>query len=436
MLQLQSLLGIFAFIGLAYLFSSDRKAIAWQSVRRGLFLQGLMTFLILGWPDLGLHSPVQKAFPYINESISSFLSFADEGSRFLFSDLAVFKKSGFILAFQVLPLIVFISSLMTVLYHIGIMQFVVRILALIMHKAMKLSGAESLAAAANVFVGQTEAPLVIKPYLDKLTSSEMFSVMTGGMATVAGSVLGAYVFLLQDHLPNIGGHLLTASILSAPAALLVAKIMIPETSTPETLGTVPKDEQKPYVNVIEAAAAGASDGVQLAINVAAMLLAFIALIAMLDAGLGLFGEVIDFQSWGEAFVPEFIKSKAGYALPQLSLSLILSWLFIPFAFLLGIPWIDFSFASNLIGEKVVFNEFISYTSLAAQAEHLQPRTLLIMSYALCGFANFSSIAIQIGGIGSLAPNRRSELAQMGIKAVIGGTLAAFLTACWAGLVNP
>ena len=256
--------------------------------------------------------------------------------------------------------------------------------------------------------------------------------MTGGMATVAGAVLGAYVILLEPHVPGIGGHLLAASIISAPAALMIAKIMVPELQEPETLGKVPFESKKEHINVIEAAANGASEGVKLAINVAGMLLAFIALIAMADAILGAIGNWIGFSQWGVALSPEFFL-KEGQA--QLSLSLILGWLFTPIAFFLGIPSQDIFVAASLIGKKVVINEFIAYQELASLGPQLTPRTLLIMSYALCGFANFSSIAIQIGGIGSLAPRRKGELAIFGLRAVVGGSLAAFLTACLAGLLT-
>lgn len=454
MMQIQCLLGLFVFTSCAFFLSSHKKDVCWPIVARGLLLQAVMALGILGLPLWGWDSPVQKTFPLINRAIAAFLGFADVGSEFLFSDLALFEKSGFVLAFQVLPLIVFISSLMAVLYHLGVMQWVVKGLATVMQKVMRVSGAETLAAAANVFVGQNEAPLVVKPFLSRFTSSELFSLMTGGMATVSGSVLGAYVFLLKDHLPGIGGHLLAASLLSAPAALVIAKIIIPETEKPETLGQLPKQDEKAYVNVIEAAAAGASEGVQIALSVGGMLIAFIALIAMLDAALQASGELIGFAQWGQDWVPQFLKTKnfisgdvagavsatetmnEGARTTPLSLSLIFSWLFMPIAFLLGVPWTDMPFASYLIGEKVVFNEFLAYTSLTQQAQNLRPRTLLIMSYALCGFANFSSIAIQIGGIGSLVPKRRAELASFGLRAVAGGTLAAFLTACWAGLLSP
>ncbi len=409
MLQLQSFLGIFFFIGIAWLFSNNKKRISWRIVVSGILFQLFLALAVLGVPAFGLSGPLQGFFQGANDVILKLLSFTEAGSGFLLGDLIKQEKSGFIIAFQILPIIIFLSSLMTVLYHIGIMQWVVNAFAWVMQKLLNLSGAESLAAAANVFVGQTEAPLIVKPYLKNMTSSELFSLMTGGMATIAGSVMAAYVGLLKDAIPNIGGHLLTASILSAPAALVIAKIMVPETETPETLGSIPNETTKEHVNVIEAAASGASDGLKLAANVAAMLLAFVAIIAMLDA-------LIDFTTQG-----------------HLSLAMILSWLFTPFAFFLGIPFEDLSVAGTLIGKKIVFNEFIAYLDLAKLTD-INPRSRIILSYALCGFANFSSIAIQIGGIGPMIPERKKELAQFGIRSVIGGSLAAFITACMASLL--
>lgn len=320
---------------------------------------------------------------------------------------------------------------MTVLYYLGVMQMVVNAFAVVMQKLMKMSGAESLAAAANVFLGQTEAPLVIRPYLGKMTSSELFSVMVGGMATIAGSVMAAYVGFLKDVIPEIGGHLLTASILSAPAALMIAKIIVPETETPLTMGKVPKEKNEEFVNIIEAAAFGASEGLKLAANVAAMLLAFIALIAMVNYLFISAGSLLAFEQWGHTITPTY-QLKLGA--PQLSLSLILSWLFKPFAFFIGVPFSDLEIASALIGEKIVFNEFIAYLNLAKLSPDISQRSAIILSYALCGFANFSSIAIQLGGLGPMIPARRKELAQFGIRSVIGGCLASFITASIAGIL--
>ncbi len=444
MLELQSFVGILVFLGIAYAFSNNRREISWRIVVSGLAMQLLLALLVIGIPKLGYNGPLRFLFGAANDAILKLLSFTNKGSEFLFGDLVDPEKSGFIIVFQVLPIIIFLSSLMTVLYHMGVMQKIVNLFALVMQKFLKLSGAESLAAAANVFVGQTEAPLIIRPYLKRMTSSELFSLMTGGMATIAGSVMAAYVGLLQNAIPDIGGHLLTASLLSAPAALIIAKIMVPETQRPETLGRIPQEKVLGHANLIDAAASGASDGLKLTANVAAMLLAFVALIAMVDALFIYLGEqaywFIDFTlntfaNWtGQTEASGWTAFNYKSTLPELSLSWILSWVFTPIAFFIGIPVSDLGMAGTMIGKKIVFNEFIAYLDLAKLTDQLNPRTSIILSYALCGFANFSSIAIQIGGIGPLVPERRRELAQFGIRSVIGGSLAAFLTACLAGLL--
>lgn len=425
--QLISLGGIGAFIGLAYLFSQNRKRIAWRFVAKAFLLQLTLALLVLGIPVLGFEGPLAFIFEGANGVILKILNFSDEGSRFLFGSLLDTQKHGFIVAFSVLPTIVFMSSLMSVLYHVGIMQWVVQFFAWLMHKTLKVSGAESLASAANIFVGQTEAPLVIKPYLKNSTSSEMFSIMVGGMANVAGGVLAAYVGFLKDLVPNIGGHLLTASVISAPAAIMVAKILVPESKTPETLGSIPQHTKSPHTNLVEAAANGASEGVSLAINVGGMLLAFIALISLFDYLLISLGQAIAFQDWAPALSSDN---------SQLSLSWIMSWIFSPITFLMGIPLVDVGSISAILGKKTVFNEFVAYLDLAKNGSLYQPRSLIIASYALCGFANFSSIAIQIGGIGSLVPERKSELARFGLLAVLGGSLSSFITACFAGILTP
>lgn len=431
MLQLQSFLGILFFIAVAFACSKNRSRIPWITVVYGIALQFFLGILVLGIPSLGIPGPLKFVFIYANSAILKVLSFTNEGTAFLLGDLADSSKSGLIIVFQILPIIIFLSSLMTVLYYLGVMQVVVNAFAVVMQRILKMSGAESLGAAANVFLGQTEAPLVIRPYLAKMTSSELFSLMVSGMATIAGSVMAAYVGFLKDSIPDIGGHLLTASILSAPAALMIAKIMIPETETPMTMGKVPKEKTEEFVNIIEAAAFGASEGMKLAANVAAMLLAFIALIALVNYLFISAGDLLAFEQWGHALTPAY---QLNTAPPQLSLSLILSWLFKPFAFFIGVPLVDLEIASALIGEKIVFNEFIAYLNLAKLTPQITPRSAIILSYALCGFANFSSIAIQIGGIGPLVPERRKELAQFGIRAVIGGCLASFITACIAGIL--
>jgi concentrative nucleoside transporter, CNT family len=425
MYQLMSFLGIFVFIAVAYGFSRHRSLVNWKLVAQALILQTLLALLVLGVPSMGFNGPLAFIFAGANDAILRVLTFSDEGSRFLFGSLMDTNKHGFIVALSVLPTIIFVSSLMSVLYYIGLMQWVVRFFAWIMYKTLKVSGAEALASAANIFVGQTEAPLVIKPFLKNATHSEMFSIMVGGMATVAGGVLAAYVGFLKDLIPNIGGHLLTASIISAPAAIMIAKILMPETETPETLGSLPKELDETHCNVIEAAATGASDGVSLAINVGGMLLAFIALISLADYLLISLGHTIHFSEWAP--------TTSGTP-SELSMTWVMSWAFSPISFFMGIPWEDIGGISAILGKKTVFNEFVAYLDLAKNASQFTPRSLIIASYALCGFANFSSIAIQIGGIGGLVPGRKRELAQIGILAVVGGSLASFITACFAGML--
>lgn len=426
-------IGLIAFLGIAYALSTNRKRIHYKLVSVGILLQFVFALLVLGIPALNIKGPLQFIFAAANDAILNLLKYTESGSRFLFGSLMDTSQFGFIMAFQVLPTIIFFSTLMAVLYHLGLMQKIVGALAWVMQKLLNTSGAESLSAAANIFVGQTEAPLVIRPFVAKMTQSELFCVMVGGMATVAGGVLAAYVGFLKDRLPDIAGHLLTASVLSAPAALVIAKIMLPETETPETLGKIPDEYTKKKVdsNTIEAAARGATEGLSLALNVAAMLIAFIALIALLDASFGWLGQLIGFNSWGQNLVPASMMQN-GEA--SLSFSLILGWLFAPLAFLMGVPLDEIAIAGVLLGQKVALNEFVAYVNLSKVMSELSDRTVLILSYALCGFANFSSIGIQIGGIGGIAPDRRSDLAKLGIRSVIGGSLAAFMTAAIAGLL--
>lgn len=431
--KLISFIGIFALLALAYLVSENKKKVDFRLVATGIGLQLILALLVLGVPSVGFNGPLRGAFTFANDLIVAILNFTNEGSKFIFGPMMDVPKFGFIFAFQVLPTIIFMASIMAVFYHLGVMQKIVSLIAITMQKIMKTSGAETLSVAANIFVGQTEAPLMVKPFINKMTRSELLAVMVGGMATVAGGVMAAYVGLLKDRIPDIAGHLLTASIMSAPAALVIAKIMVPETEKSETMGSVPEDigEEK-YSNIIEAAAQGAGEGLSLALNVAAMLLAFIALIAGLDAVLALFGEFINFHEWGAGMVPDLLV-KAGEA-PKLSLSLILGWLFSPLALIMGVPSSEIGIAGSLLGQKIILNEFYAYMNLSQIGAQLSDRTMVILSYALCGFANFSSIAIQIGGIGGIAPKRKKDLAKLGIKSVIGGSLAAFMTATIAGLL--
>lgn len=401
--KLVSLLGLFVMIGIAFALSENKKAIQWRTVITGIVMQMVFGLLILK-THLG-----REIFDTIGRGFNAILGYTGQGAQFLFGSLATPSDSlGFIFATMVLPTIIFMSALMSVLYHIGIMQKVVELVAKIMMWAMKTSGAESLASAANIFVGQTEAPLVIKPFVDKMTKSEIMCLMTGGMATVAGGVLAAYVGFGID-----AGHLLAASVMSAPAALVCAKLMVPEVEESVTAGVVKIDLPKVSANVVDAAATGASDGLKLAVNVAAMLLAFIALIAMLNGILSGLGGII------------------GY--PEISFELIMGYLNAPIAWLLGVPWEDCLTIGSILGKKLILNEFVGYLDLIKAKAELSERSTIIATYALCGFSNFSSIAIQLGGIGTLAPEKRPILAKYGIYSLIGGTLACYMTACIAGL---
>ena len=397
-----SVIGLLSMVLIAFIISEDRKKINWRTVISGLLLQVFFGLIIL---KTGFGRGI---FEGAREFFAGILNFTNEGSNFVFGSLNDVSKVGFVFATMVLPTIIFMSSLMSVLYHIGIMQIIISATAKVMVKVMGTSGAESLAAAANIFAGQTEAPLVVKPFIDKMTRSELMALMTGGMATVAGGVLAAYVGLGVD-----AGHLLAASVMSAPAALVCAKIIVPERETSLTSGSIKMTYEKNSTNVIDAAAFGAGEGLKLALNVGAMLLAFIALISMLNGILGTVG------GW--------------FSYPNLSLELLTGYLFAPVAWLLGVPWSEAFQVGVLLGKKLVINEFVAYLDLQKQLTTLSERSVIISTYALCGFANFSSIAIQLGGIGTIAPQRRKDLAQLGIKCLVGGTLACLMTAAIAGI---
>ena len=444
-LRLMSLLGVGVLLLIGLALSVNRTAIPWRLVIWGLALQFIFALLILKTPA------GEAFFAWINGVIVSLLGFTEAGARFLFGNL-VFNSvpvgggepgmgpvvptagmvavTGAFFAFNVLPTIVFFSSLMTMLYYFGVMQAVVKAFAWVMMRTMKTSGAETLNAAGNIFLGQTEAPLLIKPYIAGMTMSELMAVMTGGFATVAGGVMAAYVGLLIFYFPDIAGHLMAASVMSAPAALVFAKIIWPETEEPATRGSLRVNVEKIDANVIDAAARGAGEGLHLAMNVGAMLLAFIALIALLNALLGWIGGFTHLTDGLQAI------GLLGAGQP-LSLESMLGWIFAPLAFVMGVPWADAYEIGTLLGVKTAVNEFIAYLSLNALLESgadLSPRSVIIATYALCGFANFSSIAIQIGGIGGIAPSRRSDLARIGLRAMIAGTLAAFMTATIAGIL--
>ncbi len=528
--RLMSIVGILGFLGIAYVMSNNRKKILWKLVAIGTILQLLFAMFIL-W------TPVGKAiFAVLNDGITVLLDFTKAGSSFLFASYVsgTIESANVHTAMSILPPIIFFSSLMTVLYHLGVMQWIVKGLAAVMVRFMGTSGSETLSAVSNIFVGQTEAPLVVKPYVKTMTKSELFAVMTGGFATVAGGVMASYVAMLQPYFPDIAGHMIAASVMSAPATLVVAKMIFPETEESETRGEYKLDNLKQDANVIDAAARGASEGMQLAINVAAMLIAFVAIIALINFFLGLPSRTFNANTYqhvegyvissgekmpdncsnpyttsdtlacthiglmtiakangialdesitalsddqnkrieqietayneivprvggsldntrmfkdcrdnhniaacgavlattqNKAWTPSLEKERV---IPLISLEYLLGWLFFPIAFLMGVPSSDCFLVGQLLGEKMGINEFVAYLHLANIMENLSYRSIVISTYALCGFANFGSIAIQIGGIGGMAPERRADLAKMGIKAMIAGSIAAFMTATIAG----
>jgi CNT family concentrative nucleoside transporter len=417
--RLISLFGLFAMVAIAWLFSKHRERVPWRVIAWGIGLQVSFGVLVMK-TDLGL-----RLFSILNDLVLALLGFTAEGTEFVFGD---FASEKFTIAINVLPTLIFFSSLMTILYYLGIMQRLVGVFAWIMRRTMKTSGPETLSVAANTFVGQTEAPLMIAPFIGKMTMSELTAVMTGGFATVAGGVLAAYVGLLKGVFPDIAGHLIAATVMSAPAALVIAKVMWPETEEREIEVDFAMEIDSPDANVIDAAARGAYEGMKLALNVGAMLLAFIALIAFGNALLGLpFGLYNDWMGL-----------EGAAAVTPLTFQQILGWLFWPFAFLIGVPVAECATVGTLLGEKIVLTEFIAYLhlyeSLSEGAAQLSHRTVVIASYALCGFANFGSIGIQIGGIGGIAPERRHDLARLGLRAMFGGMLASLMTAAVAGML--
>jgi len=410
--------GLAVLISVAIGFSSNRSEIDWKLVLSGIGLQLLFAILVIIVPG------GSDFFDGLSAIFVRVISFATDGATFIFGSLADPSNLGFIFAFQVLPTIIFFASLMGVLYHIGLMQKVVAGMAWVMLKVMRISGAESLSVAANVFVGQTEAPLVVRPYISRMTESELFTMMVGGMATIAGGVLAAYITMLggADEAARIfyAKHLLSASVMAAPATIVIAKILKPETEESLTRGEVKLHVEKTATNVIEAAANGAADGWRLALNVGSMLLAFIALIALVNYPLNWLGATTGIE---------------GLIGRELSLATILGFILSPMAWVIGVPWADAVTVGGLIGEKIVANEFVAYAHLTEIKDTMSPKALLISTYALCGFANFSSIAIQIGGIGGIAPDRKSDLARLGLRAVLGGTLATMMTATIAGVLT-
>mgnify|MGYP002830703343 CR=1 FL=1 len=450
-----SFLGIFAFVGVGWLLSEKRGEVKWKPVLWGVGLQ-----LIFGVIVLGLGG-AEYIYYVVNEFVTVLLSFANKGSAFVFAsfvphqvdtigpdgfqpvtyglstnDMENWSPGMMNVAFLVLPTIIFFSSLLSLLYYVGIMSPIVKGIAWVMMRTLGTSGSESLSAAGNIFVGQTEAPLLVKPFVPTMTRSELMAIMTGGFATVAGGVLGVYVMLLQDALPSIAGHLVVASILSAPAALAMAKLMVPETEESATAGDVKVEFEQTSTNFIEAAANGASDGMKLVLNVAAMLIAIVALVAMVDwivswIPLGTCGDV-----WTFGYSCGVADGKIVSTDP-IGLSDIMGLVFFPASVLMGVPYEDWFVVGRLLGEKIVLTELIAYKNLAGIVSGpealISQRGAVIASYALCGFANFASIGIQLGGIGGLAPDRMGELASLGFRAMIAGALAACMTGAVAGI---
>lgn len=424
---LRGLAGVAALLGICCLLSRNRNAIPWRLVAGGLLLQLLLAFLVLATPFSAVVGGVSSGFVKL-------LAFSDKGSAFMFGDLVDATKYGF--AFKILPVILFVSALTSALYYLGALQWVVFGFAWVMTRLMKLSGAESLAAAANIFVGQTEAPLVVKPYLAGMTRSELMALMTGGMATIAGSVFAVYVGVLGGGDPAVEAivakQLLTASMMNAPAALYVAKILVPERETIRGDLFVPKD--KHGRNLLDAIAGGTTEGLRLALNVAAILIVFVALIALLNAVLGWVGGFGG--AGGEAgWLDGLVSRASGGAFDTLSMEAVLGFAFAPVAAMVGAEWGDVLRFGQLLGTRLVSNEFVAYLELGEmkEAAAVSPKTVFLATFALCGFANLSSIGIQIGGIGTLAPERRGDLAELGFLAMIGGTLASLLTASVAGM---
>ena len=421
----QPVAGAVLILGIAYVLSTDRSAIDRKTVMWGLGLQVVFALLVLK-NEWG-----QRTFKYLGDLITRLLDFANVGASFVFGPLgdreawprimtgalgAEGARYAMIFAFQVLPTIIFIAALFAILYYYGVMQFVVRVFAWGMRKVMKASGAETLNVAASIFMGQTEAPLTIRPYLPKMTQSELMTVMTSGMAHISGGIMAAYILFGIE-----AKHLLTAVIMTAPGTLMMAKMFVPETEEPETMGTVKLEVERTDVNVIDAAGRGTGEGLHLALNVGAMLVSFLALVALLNALLGVVGG--------------FVSTYLGIAsLANLSMQQILGWLFSPVAWAMGVQWRDAATIGNLLGTRMVLNEFVAYSQLGPLKASLDPNSFTIATFALCGFANFSSIGIQIGGIGALAPNRRHDLARLGMRAMLAGTLANFMTATIAGFL--
>ena len=451
----RGILGLIMLVGIAYLFSKHKKSINWKLVITGILIQFTLALFVfkeiqIPFTEISLSS----IFSFLASFFTQLLSFTDAGAQFIFGNwpdsAQIFKLGaegrvehtiGYVFAFKVLPTVVFFSALTSLLYYLGILQKIVYGFAWVLSKTMRLSGAESLAAAANIFVGQTEAPLIVKPYISKMTNSEIMCLMTGGMATIAGGVFAAFIgFLGGDDIAaqqEFAKHLLTASILSAPAAIVCAKILFPETE--EVNQNLDINKEKMGSGPLEAISLGTTEGIRLAVNVAGMILVFLAFIALINFLLiNIIGDFDGIGSWKFTSLNDVIKTNTIF--DGFNLQMILGYLFAPLAWIIGIDLNDIVLAGQLLGEKTVINEFIAYLSLkdiiaSGGSEIIQKRTIVILTYALCGFSNFSSIGIQIGGIGSIAPNQRSTLARLGLRSLIGGTIACLMTATIAGIFN-
>ncbi len=412
--RLRGVFGLAALLAIGFGLSSNRRKISWRVIAWGLGLQAAFAVFVLRIP-IG-----QRIFRALGAAVTWLLSFSYAGSSFVFGDIgAQHSKFGVVFAFQVLPAIIFVSALFAIMYYLGIMQVVVKAFAVMMNKVMGASGAESLNVAASIFMGQTEAPLTIRPFLPRMTRSELMTVMTAGMAHVSGSIMAAYIaFGIEAR------HLLTAVIMTAPGTIMMAKILEPETEVPETLGGVRVEIPRTDVNVVDAAARGTSEGLHLMLNVIAMLISFIALIALVN---GLFG-------WIHSLHVELLGLNVSFSWFPENLQTILGWIFYPVAWVMGVPGHDTSTIAGLLGTRMVLNEFIAYAQLGPLRATLDPVSFTIATFALCGFANVSSVGIQIGGIGALAPDRKHDLARLGFRAMLAGTLANFLSATLAGML--
>jgi len=404
--------GALTFIAVCAVLSTDLRAVNWRTVGWGMGIQVALAVIILRL-DIGGFRPGFAFFSAVGDIVKRFLEFSNAGAYFVFGALAnqqvmgtaLGPENGFVFAFSALPTIIFISSFFTILYYFGILQFIVWLMARVMMFALRTSGAETLSAAANVFMGQTEAPIIVKPYVPRMTQSELLALMIGGMATISGGVMAVYISLGADPVA-----ILTTSVMAAPCGLYLTKLLLPETEQPQTQGAIALKVERTHINVIDAAAAGASDGLSLALNVAAMLIAFLALIALVDAMLG-------------------------WVSPGLTLSSVFAVVFAPVAFLMGVPSADIGPMADLLGTKLVANEFVAFVKLTGQyRDTLDPRSYILATYALTGFANLGSIGIQLGGIGAMAPTRRGDLARLGGRALVGGFLATLINACVASML--